>query len=71
MRIDLHGSDRPVLHMHDAVRHWRNGGIVRDDDESARKLYAMGPAVYVGMSTKDVYNVLNAIKKYQSKKENL
>ena len=48
-----------------------NSLIVRDDDESASKLYAMGPAVYVGMSTKDVYNVLNAIKKYQSKKENL
>lgn len=42
-----------------------NALIVNEDEESARKMLAFGPAVYVGMSTKDVYRILNNVKRYQ------
>ena len=42
-----------------------NSIIVREDEESAKKMLEFAPAVYIGMSTKDVYKVLENVKKYQ------
>lgn len=42
-----------------------NALIVTEDEESAEKMLAFSPAVYVGMSTKDVYRILNNVKRYQ------
>ena len=40
--------------------------IVTEDEESARKMLEFSPAVYVGMSTKDVYRILDNVKRYQN-----
>lgn len=42
-----------------------NAIIVNEDEESARKMLEFSPAVFVGMSTKDVYRILNNVKRYQ------
>ncbi|MBE6114730.1 MAG: UDP-N-acetylmuramate--L-alanine ligase [Erysipelotrichaceae bacterium] len=42
-----------------------NALIVTEDEESAKKMLEFSPAVYVGMSTKDVYRILNNVKRYQ------
>ena len=42
-----------------------NSIIVTEDEESAKRMLEFSPAVYIGMSTKDVYRVLNNVKNYQ------
>lgn len=42
-----------------------NAIIVTEDEESASKMLKFSPAVYVGMSTKDVYRILDNVKRYQ------
>lgn len=42
-----------------------NSIIVTEDEQSAKRMLEFSPAVYIGMSTKDVYRILNNVKKYQ------
>lgn len=42
-----------------------NAIIVTEDEISAQKMLDFSPAVYVGMSTKDVYRILDNVKRYQ------
>lgn len=42
-----------------------NALIVEETQEDAKRMLAFTPAVFIGMSTKDVYRILNHVKRYQ------
>ena len=51
--------------MHYIADRMPNSIIVTEDEESAKRMLEFSPAVYIGMSTKDVYRILNNVKNYQ------
>ena len=43
----------------------KNAVVIAEDDEAARTLAERGPAVYVFMSSKDIYKLKNRLKNFQ------
>lgn len=51
--------------INDLVKQVENATIIEEDDDSAKALSKRGPAVYVFMSSKDIYKLKNKMKDFQ------
>ena len=49
----------------DLAARCKNAVVIAEDDEAARTLAERGPAVYVFMSSKDIYKLKNRLKNFQ------
>ena len=43
----------------------KNAKIIKEDEDAAKALAARGPAVYLFMSSKDIYKLKNILKDFQ------